>query len=114
MKPIKTLNFSDIHLGCPRLDSEWMVMNLLKFIFSVIEKTKPDLIAIPGDLFDNGLSLADNSIPFVFEFICSLMVYCGENNILLRVLRGTLVHDRTQPALFSLLHKPIFKISIMR
>ncbi|MBO7713280.1 MAG: metallophosphoesterase [Methanobrevibacter sp.] len=105
MKPIKTLNFSDIHLGCPRLDAEWMVMNLLEFIFSQIEKTNPDMIVIQGDLFDNGLSLADNSIPFIFDFICTLLVHCQQNNILLRILRGTLVHDRTQPAMFSILHQ---------
>lgn len=104
MLPIKTLNFSDIHLGCPRLDSEWMVMNLLEFIFSTIEKVKPDMISIQGDLFDNGLSLADNSIPFIFDFICALLVHCQQNDIILRVLRGTLVHDRTQPALFSILY----------
>lgn len=105
MKPFKSLNLSDIHLGCLRLDPTLMVENLQHFLYPLIEKEKPDLIGIQGDVFDTSITYADKWSPSVIKFITGLLYLCEKYQTQLRVLRGTFSHDRTQPALFEVLHR---------
>lgn len=107
MKSLKSLNFSDIHLGCPRLDPDLTVHNLLKWIVPLIQKHKPDLIGIQGDLFDTSISYSDRWSPGIMEFIGTLLNTAKQNNTCLRVLRGTFSHDRTQSSLFPILNSTL-------
>ena len=105
MKPLTSLHFSDIHLGCPRLNPDLMVDNLIRFLFPLIQKEKPQLIGIQGDLFDTSLSYADKWSPPLIKFLSGLLFLCQEQNIKLRVLRGTFSHDRIQPSIIPVLHQ---------
>ena len=107
MKFFKTLNFSDVHLGCPRLDPELTVHNLLQWIVPLIQHHKPDLIGLQGDLFDTSISYSDRWSPAIVEFIGTLLNTAREYNVAVRVLRGTFSHDRTQSNLFPILNKTL-------
>ena len=107
MKSFKSLNFSDIHLGCPRLDPELTVHNLLEWLVGVIDTHRPDLIGLQGDLFDTSISYTDRWSPLIMEFIGTLLNTARVYGCKMRILRGTFSHDRTQPNIIPVLNKTL-------
>lgn len=102
MKPVRSLNISDIHLGCRRLFADWMVANLLNLILPLIPQI--DLLVIEGDLYDTAVGFADVPAIYIVRFIATLLKACDEHNVTVRVLRGTFSHDRTQCAIIPELY----------
>lgn len=103
MKPVRSLNISDIHLGCRRLYSDWMVANLLALILPKIPEI--DLLVIQGDLYDTAIGFSDAPAVYIIRFISALLKACDEHRVTVRVLRGTFSHDRTQCAIIPEIHK---------
>lgn len=62
-----------------------------------------DLIWFSGDFFDRCASFVDNDIFEVMYWIRRFLRWCKENDVAVRVLRGTPSHDWNQSELFELL-----------
>lgn len=90
----KILSFSDVHLGCDRIDQMEMVTLFENILFEWIPKVK--LVTIVGDLFDDSIVLSNSGAIYILDFITKFLHICDENNVTVRLLRGTFSHDRNQ------------------
>lgn len=86
---------SDIHLGHPKTPTIHIVKNLIRFICTESNKDL-DIIFIAGDLFDRLLDFNTESVHSCLHFFNTLIRYCHNNTIKLRVLEGTPSHDWQQ------------------
>ena len=103
MKALDMLSFSDSHLGRNGLDQELMVAHLRKMIFPLLKKVQ--FVNIGGDLFDEALGFGDVSVLCILAFITEFLKLCDENDVTVRVLKGTHLHDRTQLKTIPTLHQ---------
>lgn len=101
-KDIKYLVLSDIHLGHPNNKTHEIISNLNKF-FTIYSKdlVNLDLIILAGDVFDRLLSTRSIEYKQILSWLSNLLLYCKENNIILRILYGTPSHDNDQIAGFT-------------
>jgi len=101
------LGLSDIHLGHALNHTDNIICNLRKFFIKYrkdIIKTK--LIIISGDVFDKLLSSNGLEINLALEWLTELILFCKEQDIILRILEGTPGHDWKQVKLiFTILDK---------
>lgn len=102
MKAVKILSFSDSHLGKNKLDPVLMIAHLKETIFPLLPTIQ--LLIIAGDLFDEGLGLGDASVMQILAFIIELEAECAKYDITVRILRGTVYHDRTQLQTLPAIH----------
>lgn len=86
---------SDIHLGHANTPTTHIVKNLIRFICTP-ENQKLDVIFIAGDVFDRLLDLNTESVHGCLHFFNTIIRYCYNNEIKLRVLEGTPSHDWQQ------------------
>lgn len=98
-RELNLIAISDIHVGCPRLNSKLLHERFIKYLYPHITKDI-DLMFICGDFFDTLLNLNSQASLESLEIIDELKRLCRENNCDLRVLRGTFTHDRNQPQHF--------------
>lgn len=98
---LKILSVSDIHLGHPTTPTEFIINNLNQYVFPADKETKDlDIIFIAGDVFDSLQDpMSTNSI-YIRNWVAKLLYFCAENDIVLRVLKGTKFHDREQSYIF--------------
>lgn len=105
-KGISYLVISDVHLNHPRTPTSFIVNNLNTF-FNNYENESPlskvDMIFIDGDLFDQLIDVSNDDLFIIMGFINMLIWFCERNNIKLRVLEGTPLHDRRQSRMFEIL-----------
>lgn len=95
------LFISDVHLGHARTPTWLIIRNLETYGIPFNRETaKLDVIFINGDFFDRMLDNASEDIILIRNWVARLIRFCKENNIKLRVLRGTRFHDWDQPILF--------------
>lgn len=93
---MKYIVVSDIHLGHIRTPTSHIVTSFNKTVFT--EKNKDlDVFFIAGDLFDRLLDFNSLDVREILKFLDTLLSYCTDNNIKLRVLEGTPSHDWQQP-----------------
>lgn len=90
----KGISLSDIHLGCKRINQLVMNTNLSSFIFPYMEEV--DVVFLCGDIFDSPLYLTDNGTTCIIDFLAKFLILADKHNVIVRILRGTFVHDRTQ------------------
>lgn len=85
---------ADIHLGNPRIDPHHLHESLKLVLYPAIATS--DIFVIGGDFFDTLFPL-DSRIAItsllIFREMCQL---AQENNVAIRVIRGTFTHDRDQ------------------
>ena len=94
---IKYLVLSDIHLGHNINKTEYIVNNLqIFFKDNYKEFSKLDMICIAGDIFDKLLVSSGVDFLLATEWLTELIIFCKNNNIILRILEGTPSHDRGQ------------------
>lgn len=94
------LAISDVHLGCPRLDSRKLHERFIKFLYPKIT-SDIDILFICGDFFDSGLSMNSVAAMEAMSIIRELKELCCRVGCDLRILRGTFTHDRRQPMHFT-------------
>lgn len=90
------INIADIHFGAVDPDR---LYNELKGVFLeyVKENAKSiDLINLLGDYFHRKLSLNEKASKLAIKFMSELLSVCSENNIKVRMIRGTKTHDFNQ------------------
>lgn len=90
--------FSDVHLGHPKTPTPHTIAALDTLIIKNPEARKLDLIVIAGDLFDKGLQYTDSSVSNIQVWALRFLGFCAVNNIVVRMLEGTPLHDRKQSA----------------
>jgi len=91
---------SDIHLGHNRNSAARIVENLFQAFPDNAETASLDAIFIPGDIFDNLLMFNDEDIDAIMHWSNSLLHMCKRHGIILRIVEGTPLHDRTQSKYF--------------
>lgn len=92
---LKYLVASDIHIGHKNTPTTHIVKNLIRYICTEDNKDL-DVIFIAGDMFDRLLDLNTESVHGCLHFFNTIIRYCFNNNIKLRVLEGTPSHDWQQ------------------
>lgn len=90
---------SDIHLGHPRTTTE-STLTTLELHFTVERLKDVDILFITGDFFDMLLENASSDLLAIRQYVARLLRKCVEANVVLRVLRGTGLHDWDQPIMF--------------
>ena len=106
-KKIKYITLSDIHLGNKLNKTENIVRALREFFRSNDKEIKTyDMIVLVGDVFDRLLNNSSTDYLLSIEWLTELVMYCGKNNIKLRILEGTPSHDWKQcKALYTIIDK---------
>lgn len=102
MRPIRIGSISDVHAGHRRLPIPHTVSCLEKFFFPKIKDM--DFLIIGGDWYDSTLSLNDEHIDMLLSCMGQLLMIANEHNVMVRILRGTFLHDRTQLMRFQMLY----------
>lgn len=96
---------SDIHLGHRRNPTMRIVENL-NTAFPDDETTAAlNILLLPGDVFDNLLSLPDADVAYIDYWIHRTLRLCKKYNIVLVVLEGTPGHDWKQSKRFVEINK---------
>lgn len=98
----KYLVLSDIHLGHNINKTHDIVNNLVEFFNTNSRDFKDlDMLCIAGDIFDR--LLTNSSIDYIesMNWLTNLVMWCKDNNVMLRVLEGTPSHDWQQAKLLS-------------
>lgn len=102
--PQRDLNIavlSDIHLGHHRTNTYHIVKALRHALPDNEETANLDLILLAGDVFDRLLTLPQEEVEEIQQWIADLLSLCRRHNILLRVLEGTPSHDWKQSQQFE-------------
>lgn len=99
--PINIASLSDIHLGHPRTPTDHIVRNLMAAFPFTKETADLDVIFIAGDVFDRLLTVPDPAVYVIRAWIAALGELCARYDIVLRVLKGTPLHDRDQSKMFK-------------
>lgn len=105
MKPLKSAHVSDLHLGLSRLPAEIMCDGYAKTLFPHIPNI--EFFGIEGDIFDKALGMSDASIDVIYSFLSSWLKLMDKHDVTVRVLRGTVLHERTQAKWLPLIHKEL-------
>lgn len=98
-RAINYIVIGDVHLGNPNNTAREIIENLSSFFDDFKPRTDNlDFIFIEGDLFDRLLDLSrfDIELSPIMAFFERLLSYCNKNDIRLRILEGTPLHDRKQ------------------
>lgn len=91
---------SDIHLAHPRTNTYHIIQNLRKAFPDDEQTGKLDVLFFAGDVFDRLMSLPQDEVDAIQEWIGDLLRICAKRNILVRVLEGTPSHDWRQSKQF--------------
>lgn len=101
---LKYLVLSDIHLGARSTTAEEIIQHL-RVYFDDFRATGRfsdiDLLFIAGDLFDDTLVLADETLGHFLPFLLELLEWAVREDIVVRFLEGTPRHDRGQSKTLS-------------
>lgn len=95
----KFLALSDLHIGNPRLDPFHLQACIEEHVLPHIDKSLSHVF-ICGDFFDMLINMNSSASMVAMTIITELKKACFENDVQLRVLRGTFTHDRNQPKHF--------------
>lgn len=91
---------SDIHLAHPRTNTHHIIENLRKAFPDDEQTGKLKILFFAGDVFDRLMSLPQEEVDAIQEWIGDLLRICAKRNILVRVLEGTPSHDWRQSKQF--------------
>lgn len=94
-------SISDIHLNHPNTPTEMIIRNLETHAFPDNAEThKLNIIFIGGDVTDSLMDFAsDNAIRYR-KWVCSFLWMCAKNDIMVRIIEGTPLHDWKQSNIF--------------
>jgi len=98
-RTIKHVALSDIHLGNPNIPAHIIYNNFRKYVYPTLKNI--DILTISGDFFDAALNLDTKFALIAISIIDDLKEIAIQEDFLIRVLRGTFSHDRTQLHFFN-------------
>jgi hypothetical protein len=104
--PLRIVSVSDIHFGNKRISSLDIAEQFVRHVFPKLKDA--DLCILGGDFFDQMLYFSDEHTNGIVSLMLDLLSECDKYGVVLRILRGTFVHDRTQCANFKLYHEKGF------
>lgn len=94
-------SISDIHLNHPNTPTEMIIRNLQTYAFPDTPEThKLNIIFIGGDVTDSLMDFASGNAIAYRRWVCSFLWMCAKNNILVRIIEGTPLHDWRQSNIF--------------
>jgi len=100
----RILTLGDLHFGIQnKIPTQVLCDRVLNRIFPYISKA--DLLTINGDIFHSDMSMTNASSKALLSFFIQLMAECEKYNTCVRIIRGTVSHDRTQSEHIPILHK---------
>lgn len=100
-EPLRIAVLSDIHLGHRRTLTAKIIESLETALPDNAETAALDVIFLSGDVFDDLITLNNDSVVWATEFwITKLLRMCAKYDIALRVLEGTPGHDWKQSKMF--------------
>lgn len=106
---IKIASISDVHLGNPRNEAQYIIDNLYRAFPRNAETASLDVLVIAGDFYDRLLTLPQQESHQIDQAIVYLLRLCKDYDIDLWIVRGTNSHDRDQTLRFVLLNE-MYKI----
>ena len=95
---VKGLCISDIHFGLP---ASFRIAEELQIVKDFIQNHDLDVIHINGDFFDRKLSFSEPAALLAMQFFYDIRELCIKKKIKLRVIHGTLSHERNQTEMFN-------------
>jgi UDP-2,3-diacylglucosamine pyrophosphatase LpxH len=95
-KSLKISVISDVHLGHNNTPTAKICDAIREEFLTNIHVASSDILFISGDFFDQLLDLSSTSSIEIIGIISTLLRYCHNRNIKLRVLKGTGSHDYDQ------------------
>lgn len=99
---LNILAISDLHLGHSTTPTSYIIKNLYRYAFNESKENKElDIIFIAGDVFDSLQDNASENMIIIRKFVANLLYFCKKHDILLRVLKGTKLHDWDQSYIFK-------------
>jgi hypothetical protein len=101
MPKINIISISDIHIGHVKTAPSVIHENLKHYLYPELNQDA-DILIISGDFFDTLLDMNGDAGYHAAMVIEEIKTLCKENNILIRVLRGTFTHDRHQNRFFKI------------
>lgn len=107
---VKGLCISDLHFGLPASER---IYNELQAVKDYVNKNKLNVIFINGDYFDRKLSFNEPAALLAMQFFYDLRELCLKKKIKLRVLHGTLSHERNQIEMFNKFASPYLDMKII-
>lgn len=106
---VKGLCISDLHLGLPCSER---IYNELSQVLDFIRKNDVDVIHINGDYFDRKLSFGEPAALMGMQFFYELRELCIRKKIKLRIIHGTMGHERGQTEMFRQLSSKYLDMKI--
>lgn len=97
---IKLAEFGDVHLGHPNTRTTHILTALRLAFPDTPETAALDLILLAGDLFDRQLSVPNQEVYAIKQWMLQFLQMCQRNGTVLRVLEGTPSHDWRQSHLW--------------
>lgn len=92
---------SDIHLGHQQTPTTHILKSLSTSVFANTELNRSlDIIFIAGDFFDSLIDPTASDLIYIRKWVAKFLYWCKENDIVLRVLKGTKLHDWDQSYIF--------------
>lgn len=92
------ISIADIHFG--RIDPKFQYETLVRDFINVIDKTRFDIVAICGDIFDCKMMSNNPAISYALRFMSDLVKICKNHNASIVIVDGTPGHDQGQNKLF--------------
>lgn len=98
---LNLVNIGDLHLLHRLVSSASIIDNLDTVFTNPVETAKIDMICFTGDVFDGRGSLDHPAVPRIQEWIARVLKMAKKHNIMVRVLKGTPLHDWEQSQLWE-------------
>jgi len=95
------VNIGDVHLLHRQTSTEHILSNLNQVLADPVETAKIDMLCFTGDIFDTRGSLSDPAVPRINEWIANTLKKAKQHDIVVRVLKGTPLHDWEQSQLWE-------------
>lgn len=94
-------SISDIHLNHPNTPTEMIIRNLMTYAFPDIKSTHDlNIIFIGGDVTDSLMDFASENAVMYRKWVASFLWMCAKNDIMVRIIEGTPLHDWGQSGIF--------------
>jgi len=97
---VKYLLLTDVHLGNPGIDPKMLHLKFKKYLYPELKNI--DILVLGGDFWDTLLHMDSPSSLTAVSIIGELMEMAYEYDYVLRILRGTITHDRNQNQFFQI------------
>lgn len=97
---LRIATVSDIHMGHRSNPASEIAANLREAFPDNAETAQLDILFLAGDFFDRELSLSNDDVSETDMVIAYILRLCKKHDIMLRVLKGTQLHDQKQAERF--------------